>query len=335
MHDSGQALQLADRYTKVSTIDLGAASPILEGLQGPFRVHQRVRDAVGAVCIRAALCGTIAVSTLAFGRSVEIVPSGMDDGLLVTTAIRGTAAIANRDGVFQARPGDTLIAHAEDNPTFVYAPDTEVLKLRFSRQRLEQLGARLYGKAGAGSGRLHFDTAMSPGAGRRWSALVGYLLTTLNGADLAPVSAQELATLDEHLMLTLLNIQPHNYHVGHRDARSDPALRYFRAAADYIDRHLAQALTIDDIADAACCSARSLARAFEAAGQAAPMQYVHRLRMEKIHADLADPAAAHQTIAEIAFRWGYSHLGEFNRKYRQTFGTTPTAARRPVLMALA
>lgn len=333
MHDSGQALQLADRYTKVSTIDLGAASPILEGLQGPFRLHQRVRDAVGSVCIRAALCGTIAVSTLAFGRSVEIVPSGMDDGLLVTTAIRGTAAIANRDGVFQAHTGDTLIAHAEDDPTFVYAPDTEVLKLRFSRQRVEQLAARVYGPAGAG--QLHFHTAMTtPGASRRWAALVGYLLTTLNGADLAPVSAHELATLEEHLMLTLLNIQPHNYHAAH-DLQRDPALRYFRAAADYIDRHLAHPLTIDAIADAACCSARTLARAFDAAGQAAPMQYVHRLRMEKIHAELGDPAAAHATIAEIAFRWGYSHLGEFNRKYRQMFGTTPSTARQPVLTAVA
>lgn len=326
MHDSASLLQLSDRYIKVSHADLGVASPILEGLQGPFRAYQQARDAVGAVCIRAALCGTVAVSTLAFGRSVDIVPSGMDDALLVTTAIQGTAAISGREGVFAAGVGETLIAHAEDQPTFVYAPDTEVLKLRFSRKRLEQLGARLYGEVGAR--RLHFAPAMTaPGAAQRWAALVRYLLMTLNGADLSPVSAQELATLEEHLMLTLLNIQPHNYRATQPDSRRDPVLRHFCDAANYIDRHLAEDLTLAGIADAAHCSVRSLARAFEAAGEAAPMQYVHRLRMEKIRAALCNPEQARRTIADIAFGWGYRHLGEFNRKYRQTYGETPSATR--------
>jgi AraC-like DNA-binding protein len=327
MVDLSPLLQLSERYTKVANADLGAASPILEGLQGPFRAYQQARDAVGAVCIRAALCGTVAVSTLAFGRAVDIVPSGMDDGLLVTTAIRGTAAISGRQGVFEASVGETLIAHAEDEPTFVYAPDTEVLKLRFSRKRLEQLGARLYGEDHAQ--RLHFASAMTaPGASQRWAALVRYLLLTLNGADVSPVSSQELATLEEHLMLTLLNIQPHNYLAVQHDTRRALVLRHFRDAADYIDRHLADELSLGDIADAAHCSVRTLARAFETAGELAPMQYVHRLRMEKIRAELSSHAEQHKTIADIAFSWGYSHLGEFNRKYRQTFGETPSATRQ-------
>jgi AraC-like DNA-binding protein len=327
MYEGSSLLQLSDRYTKVSNADLGAASPILEGLQGPFRAYQQARDAVSAVCIRAALCGTVTVSTLAFGRSVDIVPSGMDDALLVTTAIQGTAAISGREGVFEAKVGETLIAHAEDEATFVYAPDTEVLKLRFSRKRLEQLGARLYGEDI--SRRLHFELAMTaPGASQRWASLVRYLLVTLNGADLSPVSAQELATLEEHLMLTLLNIQPHNYQAAQNDTRRELVLRHFRDAADYIDGHLSDELTVTCIADAAHCSVRSLARAFEAAGEVAPMQYVHRLRMGKIRAELGSPEANRKTIAEIAFRWGYSHLGEFNRKYRQTYGETPSATRQ-------
>jgi AraC-like DNA-binding protein len=327
MHDSTALLQLSDRYTKVSSADLGVASPILEGLQGPFRAYQHARDAVGAVCIRAALCGTVAVSTLAFGRSVEIVPSGMDDGLLVTTAVKGTAGINGREGSFQAGVGETLIAHAEDEPTFVYAPDTEVLKLRFSRRRLEQLGARLYGEHH--THRLHFQLKMTaPGAAQRWASLVRYLLVTLNGADVSPVSAQELASLEQHLMLTLLNIQPHNYSPAQHDSRRELVLRHFRDAADFIDDHLADELTVNTIADAAHCSVRSLARAFETAGELAPMQYVHRLRMEKIRAELSAEGAPRKTIAEIAYRWGYSHLGEFNRKYRQTYGETPSATRQ-------
>ena len=35
-----------------------------------------------------------------------------------------------------------------------------------------------------------------------------------------------------------------------------------------------------------------------------------------------------RTIADIAYHWGYRHLGEFNRKYRECFGETPSETRQ-------
>jgi AraC-like DNA-binding protein len=326
-------LQLAPRFTRVNSAEIAAASAVIEDLQGPFQVRQRARDvvdSVGSVCIRAALCGSIAVSTFAFGRAVDIVPSGMDGALLVTTAIHGSAAIASRGEVFRAGEGETLIAHGEDAPTFVYAPDTEVLKLRFDRRRLEKFAARIVGHDV--SAPLHFDTAMTaPGAAPRWLALVRYLLVTLNGT--TSLSAPELASMEEHLMLTLLNIQPHNYH-AEPASRPSLAARQFRAATDFIARNAARQLALDDIAAAAHCSIRTLARVFAAAGEVAPMQYVQRLRLAAIRSELESPAAASRTIAEIAYSGGFHHLGEFNRQYRLSFGETPTATRQARLAGI-
>lgn len=316
-------LALAPRFTRVLTGEMTAASAAIVDLQGPFEARQRARDAVGSVCIRAALCGSIAVSTFAFGRAVDIVPSGMDNALLVNTSIRGTAMVANADGMLRAAAGDTLIAHGEDAPTFIYAPDTEVLKLRFDRRRLEAFSARIYGRVVAAP--LHFDTAMTaPGAGARWLALVRYLLVTLNGA--TTPSALELASLEEHLMLTLLGIQPHNFH-AQPAPRPSLAARQFQAATEFIARNAGQALTLDDIAAAAHCSPRTLARAFAAAGEVAPMRYVQRLRLEAVRAALEQPGSDERTIADIAYGGGFPHLGEFNRQYRHAFGETPSATR--------
>jgi AraC-like DNA-binding protein len=323
-------LQLAPHFTRVNSGEIAAANAVIEDLQGPFQVRQRARDVVGSVCIRAALCGSIAVSTFAFGRAVDIVPSGMDGALLVTTAIHGSAAIASRGDVFRAGVGETLIAHGEDAPTFVYAPDTEVLKLRFDRRRLEKFAARIAGHDG--SAPLHFDTAMTaPGAAPRWLALVRYLLVTLNGA--TSLSAPELASMEEHLMLTLLNIQPHNYH-AEPAPRPSLAARQFRAATDFIAHNAGRQLALDDIAAAAHCSIRTLARVFAAAGEVAPMQYVQRLRLAAIRSELESPAAASRTIAEIAYNGGFHHLGEFNRQYRLSFGETPTATRQARLAGI-
>jgi AraC-like DNA-binding protein len=326
-------LQLAPHFTRVHTAELAAASAVIEDLQGPFEARQRVRDAAGSVSIRAAQCGAIAVSTFTFGRAVDIVPTGMQDSLLVTTAIHGCAAIASvasGGAVVRAGVGETLIAHGEDAPTFVYGPDTEVLKLRFDRRRLQQCGARLYGHDAPVP--LHFDPAMTaPGAGARWLALVRYLLVTLNGA--SSLSAPELASMEEHLMQTLLATVPHNFH-AQPATRPSLAARQFQQATGFIARNAARPLTLGDIADAAHCSTRTLARAFAAAGEVAPMQYVHRVRLAGIRVELASPTAAARTIAEIAYSGGFAHLGEFNRQYRHLFGETPSATRRATLAGI-
>ena len=316
-------LQLAPRFTRVATSDIATASAVIEHLQGPFDARPRVRDAPGSVCIRAAHCGAISVSTFAFGRAVDIVPAGMGDTLLVTTAIRGSAAIASHASVLRAGVGETLLAHGEDAPTFVYARDTEVLKLGFDRRRLAQCGARLYGHEVQAP--LHFNTAMTAGASARWLALVRYVLVTLNGASM--LASRELASLEEHLMQTLLGSVPHNFHAQPAISPS-LAARQFQRATAYIASHASDALTLDDVADAAHCSIRTLARAFAAAGEVAPMQYVHRVRLAAIRAQLLDDASAGQTIADIAGAGGFSHLGEFNRQYRHLFGETPSATRR-------
>jgi AraC-like DNA-binding protein len=199
----------------------------------------------------------------------------------------------------------------------MYEPDTEVLKLRFHRSRLEQFFVQAYGTVPRS--RLRFDTAISDShTAARWLSLLRFLVLTLNGAGAHARTMLELASIEQMLMLTLLNNQPHNYAI---------ALTPFERARSFIHQHLAGNIALADIAKAAYCSPRSLARAFKDAGEAAPMQYVRKLRLERIRAELLAPASIGKTVAELAFEWGYRHLGEFNRQYRAAFGETPSQTR--------
>lgn len=60
-------------------------------------------------------------------------------------------------------------------------------------------------------------------------------------------------------------------------------------------------------------------------------RYNLRLRLQRCLADLQNPAQAHYQIAEIAYRWGFSNLGTFNRNFRKTFAATPGEARTQAL----
>lgn len=319
-------LLLSDRFSKVSTADMRIARPVIERLQGPYVARPRLPAAGGAVEIRAADCGQVAVSTFSFGRSVDIVPHGLFDSVIVTTAVRGRAALSIDGSTYHMAAGDTIIAQEEDHPVFRYEADTEVLKLRFRRSRLETFFARMAGTMP--DGRLHFDATMSESATTgRWIALLRFLLATLNGGAAQPPSALELGAIEDMLMLTLLSNQPHSFASPVALLPDDAASTTFGRAERYIRAHLADDIALADIASAACCSPRSLARAFHQAGQATPMRHVQALRLERIRAELLARASDGRTVAELAFAWGYRHLGEFNRQYRAAFGETPSCTR--------
>lgn len=326
-HESAPGLRLSDQYTKVATCDLNEATPVIEKMQGPFVAHpmRPTADCDGPVLVRAASCGSIGVSTFRFGRTVDIVPQGLAGSILVSTVIAGTAGLGGRGGTRNVPTGATFISQEEDTPNFLYDSGTEVLKLRFDHSRFEEFCFKIYDHAP--NGHLRFDALMSRSDARnRWNSLLSFMLATLNSSVNCAPSRLELATLEEMLMLTLLSIQPSNYHTeSGRMAKVSP--RQFKLAVDYIKQHLDTDIRLSDMAAAACCSVRSLTRAFHLACDTTPMQYLHGLRLQRVRAGLSNAKFDDRTISEIAYQWGFRHLGEFNRKYREAFGETPSETR--------
>lgn len=51
------------------------------------------------------------------------------------------------------------------------------------------------------------------------------------------------------------------------------------------------------------------------------------IRLERRRADLADPGPRHSSIGEIATRWGFRHLADFSRAFRNACGIPPSEVR--------
>ena len=100
----------------------------------------------------------------------------------------------------------------------------------------------------------------------------------------------------------------------------------------HIRKHLGSAdLSPDQIANQFGISRRRLYQLLQPIGGIA--RYQRQLRLQRCFADLQNPAHAHLQISEIAYRWGFNHLGTFNRNFRATFGITPSDARCKELVA--
>lgn len=111
--------------------------------------------------------------------------------------------------------------------------------------------------------------------------------------------------------------------LNRRDSRRGHA-RIVKRARAYILQHLSEPLSLDEIAEAAFTSRRTLFRAFADILDDTPQNFVRRLRLHRIRHDLASEAERACTIALIANQWGISELGRMSGWYRELFGEHPS-----------
>ncbi|WP_160012148.1 AraC family transcriptional regulator [Rhizobium sp. 18055] len=99
-----------------------------------------------------------------------------------------------------------------------------------------------------------------------------------------------------------------------------------RLARNYIERHLAQPITTDDLTIACGTSPRTLYRAFLDTLGEAPVHYIRRLRLHRIRQELRsvdEPA----TVSASARKWGISEHGRMSGWYHDVFGEVPSATK--------
>jgi AraC family transcriptional regulator len=93
-----------------------------------------------------------------------------------------------------------------------------------------------------------------------------------------------------------------------------------RRALDHISANLDEEITLAQLAQVAGVSVFHFARTFTCAMGVSPSRYVSRMRLEKAMADIA---AGKLSLAEIAFKAGFSSQASFTRAFYRVTGLTP------------
>lgn len=136
-------------------------------------------------------------------------------------------------------------------------------------------------------------------------------------------SPLSIASLTESFRSLLLEQVWHNYSDAMDRSVQITLPKHVEAAIVFMQNHLAQALTIEDIAAAVNVSSRTLQQSFKQFKNVTPMAYLKELRMQAVHRELewAQPGVS---VSEITRRWGFTHLGRFASEYRERFGKAPS-----------
>jgi transcriptional regulator GlxA family with amidase domain len=101
-----------------------------------------------------------------------------------------------------------------------------------------------------------------------------------------------------------------------------------RAAIDLIEASPHVPLTSSTVAAQCQVSVRALQEGFRRHLGMSPMAYVRAVRLRRAHEELraADPSV--MSVAAIALRWGFTHLGRFAAVYESVYGQPPTETLR-------
>lgn len=137
-----------------------------------------------------------------------------------------------------------------------------------------------------------------------------------------------VANLQVLLIQGLLQIQPHNYTEALAECEGAAGAAAAKRAIDLMHAHPETPWSTVALARATGVSARALQRAFERSDQPSPMAYLRRLRLHKVHTELAASSPNSVTVTTVAGRWGFMHLGRFASQYHRQFGETPSETLR-------
>ncbi len=101
-------------------------------------------------------------------------------------------------------------------------------------------------------------------------------------------------------------------------------------ARAYIESHLGEQLTLQDLSRVACMSRFHLARRFRHGTGTSPMQYLHQLRIQQAKHLLR---LSGRSLSQIAVELGFFDQSHFTRCFRRATGTTPGAYARQQAMS--
>jgi AraC-like DNA-binding protein len=163
------------------------------------------------------------------------------------------------------------------------------------------------------------------GPGHTWAALVRLLHAEVNGMlGRPPMGRRWRDLVVSGLALTVetpYSAEP----VGQPAARRP---RTVKRAMDAMHAEPGRQFTATELAAIAGVGIRVLQESFRLHIGMPPLTYLRRLRLDGVHDELSRGDPGQVSVSEVAYRWGFTHMGRFAGAYRTRFGVPPSQTLR-------
>lgn len=152
---------------------------------------------------------------------------------------------------------------------------------------------------------------------------LGFLCREVDRPRTCPQVLGTQEALQESFFRLLLSSTLQGDGTERRLSQSGIAPHSVRLAEKFMQEHIKDDISVDDIARAAGVSARALGYNFRMFRDTSPMQWLKRERLVRAHADLAAPGQE-CSVTQVALRYCSSNPGRFAYAYFLEFGEYPS-----------
>jgi AraC-like DNA-binding protein len=312
---------------KVSCTDIDHARFLLNRFCYPIAVGLPEGPDDFALHLEVIQLGPLTIGHLGLQASATLIASELD-GYHVTLPFRGAVQTRQAGREVLAGPETAVVFRPGDPVYTLHDPHSTELDIKIDGAALEAELSALLGRDVAGPIDLAPTMRLSDGPGRSFRRIAGLLRDELPHPGSLIHQPLIAARVRHSVMSGLLLSVPHRYH----DELSAPirhgAPRAIRRALNAIQDEPEKPFGVADLADIAGMSVRSLQEGFRRHVGCAPMTYLQKVRLTRVHEALCQGDPAQVTVAAVAHRWGFAHLGRFASVYRGQFGESPSETLR-------
>ena len=274
--------------------------------------------------IAKAAFGPFSLMSLQHGADVFIDPECLFDFYAFQIPVEGVADYSIDGQSIEAMPGRACLISPTHRVQMRFKADCRHYILRVDRDYLEAVLAEELDSVPGRPLVFAPDIDLTDTGAAGIVSLLSYLDGRVSEGD--PAYAQRSVANDAASLLvrTMLHSLPSNYSARLEAVRDCTVLpRHMKRAKNYVAANISKKITPLELAQAASISVRALYRGFRDYFEATPMEYVKSQKLDAIHAILqrSDSIAS---VGELAYGFGFDHLGHFAASYRKRYGELPS-----------
>jgi AraC-like DNA-binding protein len=311
------------RRPVIATADRDDARRILSEVYLPLDVEPALGSKLN-VQLNAVEVGRVTAGYLRFGDPVRIRTAEAENYHVDIPMVGSTLARAGLKPPVYSTPKLASVFTPDVPAELEWGQDCAQVCLMLPREELQLELENLLGHPVRD--RLDFTPALD-----LTSAAAGTLLATLRLIDAAsrhrggplghPLAEQHL---EQTLFDALLLAASHNFTEALSSHYPAVGPRPVARAVELLRSSPGRAWTVSALAAEISVSVRSLQNGFRTTLGVSPMTYLRQVRLERVHVELAAADPATVTVATVAGRWGFVHLGRFAQAYRDRYIECPS-----------
>jgi AraC-like DNA-binding protein len=313
-------------------VEVSGAVEIRQFLENTYGTRLRMQDNRPSAAQRLTHvrldCGPFVIDDVHMPGEVDYSPDPLGRVAVVwATHGKVRSSCGGLDG--EAVAGQVTLVAQPDLPSFASTEDVRLTSVLMDPATVSSVAAGV--PVGAAPAPLRFASfePVTPGAAKAWRDTVTYVKNAVLADEtvVTPLVVGHLGRLLASVALAAFPSAVANESTQFDSVDSHPVL--LRRAIAYIDSHVAEDISLADIADAIHVTPRAVQYMFRRHLDTTPLQYLRSQRLQYAHFDLLAADRMKDTVTAVSARWGFAHTGRFAVLYRQHFGESPhTTLRR-------